>query len=134
MSDLFGNHNVGFPTRQLILKFQSQVIEFQWSDIKAYDVEEEGMSFAFEYNRPGKKPRMVQILTQYVSHTPLLHLSLDERKTVIRVSNQLRHKHSVQSQNNFRTLNRDCTDFVVKTKALISSADTTPSYLFPVLV
>ena len=47
--------------------FQSQVIEFQWNDIKAYDVEEEGMSFAFEYNRPGKRPRMVQILTQYVS-------------------------------------------------------------------
>ena len=25
------------------------------------------MVFQFEYNRPGKKPRIVQILTQYVS-------------------------------------------------------------------
>lgn len=47
--------------------FQSQVIEFQWKDIQGYDVEEEGMVFQFEYNRPGKKPRIVQILTQYVS-------------------------------------------------------------------
>ncbi|KAK3097157.1 hypothetical protein FSP39_006923 [Pinctada imbricata] len=46
---------------------ESQVIEFQWKDVKSYDVEEEGMSFSFEYNRPGKKPRNVQILTPYVS-------------------------------------------------------------------
>ncbi|KAJ8304947.1 hypothetical protein KUTeg_018530 [Tegillarca granosa] len=44
---------------------ESQVIEFQWKDIKTYDIEEEGMSFTFEYNRPGKKPRVVQILTPY---------------------------------------------------------------------
>ena len=55
--------------------FQSQVIEFQWKDIKAYDTEEEGMSFAFEYNRPGKKPRMVQILTQYVSNFTIIILN-----------------------------------------------------------
>ncbi|KAK3606285.1 hypothetical protein CHS0354_037962 [Potamilus streckersoni] len=44
---------------------ESQVIEFQWKDIKAYDIDDEGMAFAFEYDRPGKKPRMVQVLTQY---------------------------------------------------------------------
>ncbi|XP_060567273.1 sorting nexin-27-like [Ruditapes philippinarum] len=44
---------------------ESQVIEFQWKDIQGYDIEEEGMAFTLEYNRPGKKPRIVQILTQY---------------------------------------------------------------------
>jgi len=44
---------------------ESQVIEFQWDDMQGYDVEEEGMAFTFEYNRPGKKPRVVQILTPY---------------------------------------------------------------------
>ena len=54
-------------THLCFLSFQSQVIEFQWKDIQGYDIEEEGMVFQFEYNRPGKKPRIVQILTQYVS-------------------------------------------------------------------
>ncbi|KAL3865897.1 hypothetical protein ACJMK2_043245 [Sinanodonta woodiana] len=44
---------------------ESQVIEFQWKDIKNYDIDDEGMAFAFEYDRPGKKSRMVQVLTQY---------------------------------------------------------------------
>ncbi|XP_063432781.1 sorting nexin-27-like isoform X1 [Mytilus trossulus] len=44
---------------------ESQCIEFQWNDIKGYDVEEEGMTFSFEYERPGKKSRVVQILTPY---------------------------------------------------------------------
>ncbi|XP_033749898.1 sorting nexin-27-like isoform X1 [Pecten maximus] len=44
---------------------ESQVIEFQWKDVKSYDMEEEGMTFSFEYDRPGKKPRVVQILTPY---------------------------------------------------------------------
>lgn len=50
-----------------LIFFQSQCIEFQWEDIKGYDLEEEGMTFSFEYERPGKKPRVVQILTPYVS-------------------------------------------------------------------
>ncbi|WAR00625.1 SNX27-like protein [Mya arenaria] len=44
---------------------ESQVIEFQWADLQDYDMEEEGMVFQFEYRRPGKKPKIVQILTQY---------------------------------------------------------------------
>ena len=47
--------------------FQSQVIEFPWADLQEYDVEEEGMVFQFEYRRPNKKHKNVQILTQYVS-------------------------------------------------------------------
>ena len=43
------------------------MIEFAWKDVKSYEVDEEGMSFSFEYNRPGKKPRVVKILTPYVS-------------------------------------------------------------------
>lgn len=51
----------------VLLCFQEQVIEFAWKDVKSYEVDEEGMSFNFEYNRPGKKPRLVKIFTPYVS-------------------------------------------------------------------
>ncbi|KAH3837578.1 hypothetical protein DPMN_110973 [Dreissena polymorpha] len=44
---------------------ETQVIEFQWKEMLEFDVEEEGMVFNFTYNRPGKKPRVVQILTPY---------------------------------------------------------------------
>lgn len=49
------------------ISYQVQVIEFAWKDVKSYEVDEEGMSFNFEYDRPGKKPRLVKIFTQYVS-------------------------------------------------------------------
>jgi len=51
----------------IAISFQAQVIEFAWKDVKSYEVDEEGMSFNFEYNRPGKKPRLVKIFTPYVS-------------------------------------------------------------------
>ncbi|XP_005098481.1 sorting nexin-27 [Aplysia californica] len=44
---------------------ESQVIEFNWKDVKSYGVDDEGMSFNFEYNRQGKKPRLVKIFTPY---------------------------------------------------------------------
>ncbi|KAK6179876.1 sorting nexin-27 isoform X2 [Patella vulgata] len=44
---------------------ESQVIEFSWKDVLSYEVDEEGMSFNFEYHRQGKKPRIVKIFTQY---------------------------------------------------------------------
>ncbi|XP_041370157.1 sorting nexin-27-like [Gigantopelta aegis] len=44
---------------------ESQVIEFSWKDVQSFEVDEEGMSFNFEYNRQGKKPRIVKIQTQY---------------------------------------------------------------------
>ena len=40
--------------------------------VAGIDVEEEGMSFPMQYNQLGKKPRMVQILTQYLSHYAIL--------------------------------------------------------------
>lgn len=46
---------------------QSQIIEFQWSDIKQWEADEEGMSFNFEYVRTGKKPRWVKVFSSYVS-------------------------------------------------------------------
>lgn len=78
---LQNGHNVGgggnanfmilfFVSKLLFFSFisyQVQVIEFAWKDVKSYEVDEEGMSFNFEYDRPGKKPRLVKIFTQYVS-------------------------------------------------------------------
>ncbi|RWS04024.1 Sorting nexin-27-like protein [Dinothrombium tinctorium] len=47
---------------------ESQIIEFSWNHIKAWEVDEEGLCFAFQYNRPDKKPRLIKIHTPYVSH------------------------------------------------------------------
>ncbi|KAL8583666.1 hypothetical protein ACOMHN_037389 [Nucella lapillus] len=44
---------------------EAQVIEFSWKDVKSYEVDEEGMAFTLEYDRPGKKPRVVKIFTPY---------------------------------------------------------------------
>lgn len=46
---------------------QSQVIEFSWRDIKNYSTDEEGISFSFEHQKEGKKPRMIRICTCFVS-------------------------------------------------------------------
>ena len=46
---------------------QTQVIEFNWKDVKTYGADEDGMSFNFEYNRQGKKARVVKIFTPHVS-------------------------------------------------------------------
>ena len=46
---------------------QSQVIDFQWADIRQWEADDEGMSFNFEYVRTGKKPRWVKVFTSYVS-------------------------------------------------------------------
>ncbi|KAL1117791.1 hypothetical protein AAG570_004106 [Ranatra chinensis] len=46
---------------------ESQVVEFPWSTIKQCEVDEEGMSFSFEYQKGEKNPRWVKILTPYVS-------------------------------------------------------------------
>lgn len=51
-----------------VLPSQSQEIEFQWKDVLRYDIDEDGRSFNFEYNRPGKKARVVKIFSPYVSH------------------------------------------------------------------
>lgn len=54
-----------------VLSFQTQILEFPWPDIQQYEVDEEGMSFNFEYTKPGRKPRWVKIFTAYVS-TPVV--------------------------------------------------------------
>jgi hypothetical protein len=46
---------------------QSQVITFAWSSIIQWDVDDEGMVFAFQYQRPDKPARWVRIFTLYVS-------------------------------------------------------------------
>ncbi|KAH7965536.1 hypothetical protein HPB49_008688 [Dermacentor silvarum] len=44
---------------------EAQVIEFQWDTVAEWEVDEEGMAFAFQYTRPDKKPRWVKIFTPY---------------------------------------------------------------------
>jgi len=47
--------------------FQSQVVEFAWTSIKEWEVDDEAMAFCFQYQRPEKNPRWVKIFTPYVS-------------------------------------------------------------------
>jgi len=47
--------------------FQSQVIEFSWDDVLQFEVDNDQMTFNFEYRREGRKPRWIRIFTPYVS-------------------------------------------------------------------
>ena len=47
------------------LFYQSQVIEFGWETILAWEVDDEGMAFCLQYHRPDKSPRWVRIFTPY---------------------------------------------------------------------
>lgn len=49
------------------MRFQNQVIAFEWGEMQRWDTDEEGMAFCFEYARGEKKPRWVKIFTPYVS-------------------------------------------------------------------
>lgn len=55
---------------------QGQTVEFPWSDVKQWECDEEGMSFAFQYQKPAKNPRWVKIFTPYVSHLWILEIQL----------------------------------------------------------
>jgi sorting nexin-27 len=44
---------------------ESQIITFSWSSIVQWDSDDEGMAFAFQYQRPGKPARWVKIFTNY---------------------------------------------------------------------
>jgi len=44
---------------------ENQVIEFAWDTITAFELEEEGMSFMFQYKRQGKPDRWVRIYSHY---------------------------------------------------------------------
>ncbi len=50
---------------------ESQIIPFAWSKIIQWDVDDEGMAFAFQYERPDKAPRWVKIFTTYVRMSKL---------------------------------------------------------------
>ena len=45
---------------------QSQVITFTWNNISKWEIDDEGLSFTFQYLRPEKKPRLIRIHTPYV--------------------------------------------------------------------
>ncbi|OXA61276.1 Sorting nexin-27 [Folsomia candida] len=44
---------------------ESQIIPFTWESIIQWDIDDEGMAFAFQYERPDKAPRWVKIFTTY---------------------------------------------------------------------
>ncbi|XP_073978473.1 sorting nexin 27 isoform X2 [Rhodnius prolixus] len=44
---------------------ESQVVEFPWSSIKQWEVDEESMAFSFQYQKGDKNTRWVKILTPY---------------------------------------------------------------------
>ena len=49
----------------LFFNFQTQVIEFAWETIMAWEVDDEGMAFCLQYHRADKPPRWVRIYTPY---------------------------------------------------------------------
>lgn len=47
---------------------ESQVVEFQWSTIARWEVDEDGMAFCFQYTRQDNRPpRWLKVFTPYVS-------------------------------------------------------------------
>ena len=44
---------------------EDQVIEFSWETITTFEVDEEGMSFMFQYKRAGKPDRWVRIYSHF---------------------------------------------------------------------
>lgn len=44
---------------------EDQVIEFSWDTITTFELEEEGMSFMFQYRRAGKPDRWVRIYSHF---------------------------------------------------------------------
>ncbi|PSN44097.1 Sorting nexin-27 [Blattella germanica] len=44
---------------------ETQVVEFAWTSIKEWEVDDEAMAFCFQYQRPEKNPRWVKIFTPY---------------------------------------------------------------------
>ena len=53
-------------THKLICLLQNQVIEFLWSSIIQYDLDDEAMMFLFQYQRQNKPPRWVKIFSNHV--------------------------------------------------------------------
>jgi sorting nexin-27 len=47
---------------------ENQVIEFLWSSIVQYDLDDEAMMFLFQYQRQSKSPRWVKIFSNHVRH------------------------------------------------------------------
>lgn len=62
-------------------------MEFLWPDIKEWEVDEETMSFCFQYQRPDKNPRWVKIFTPYVSaflfYFVLLNMKVNTTKLAV---------------------------------------------------
>jgi len=44
---------------------ENQMIRFDWSEISEWDIDDEGLCFAFQYSKPEKKSRTIRIHTPY---------------------------------------------------------------------
>lgn len=51
----------------IFLEFQNQTIEFMWSSIMQYDLDDTNSMFCFQYQRQNKAPRWVKIFSNHVS-------------------------------------------------------------------
>ena len=52
----------------MLSNLQNQVIEFLWSSILQYDLDDEAAMFCFQYQRQNKSPRWVKIYSNHVSY------------------------------------------------------------------
>ncbi|KAF6211007.1 hypothetical protein GE061_014120 [Apolygus lucorum] len=60
---------------------EGQVVEFPWTTITHWEVDEEGMSFSFQYQKSDKNSRWVKILTPYFTFmSDCFDRILEERK------------------------------------------------------
>ncbi|XP_002732720.1 sorting nexin-27-like [Saccoglossus kowalevskii] len=49
-------------------QLEDQSPEFTWDEIQRWEIDDEGMAFCFEYEKPGKRPRWVKVFTAYYNY------------------------------------------------------------------
>ena len=57
--------------------FQDQVIEFLWSSITHYDIDDHCGMFCFQYKRQNKPPRWVKIYSNHVRNYALVKVKIN---------------------------------------------------------
>ncbi|GAB1606124.1 sorting nexin-27-like isoform X1 [Argonauta hians] len=86
---------------------EPHVVEIKWSDIKNYDIDDETMSFIFEYFRPSRKSRLVRIYSTYFVYMfdcfERIFEELDWQKEPFRCGLEL-NQTSAESEDNDRLI------------------------------
>ena len=59
------------------------MVEFAWTSVKEWEIDDEAMAFCFQYQRPEKNPRWVKIFTPYVS---MQNGNMDKLRSVKNIS------------------------------------------------